>query len=156
MTTSVAASGDKSRCSQLRIFCKYDIFFSALVCLLVSKQRWVILNQTTYSMWNLLTYWGRVTHACVIELGHHCFRQWLVAFSAPSHYLNQYWLIVNWTTRNKIRWNFNRNSKSFFEEHAFEYVVCKMSAIFSRPQWVEIMILPPGCRHLCPGRQRID
>ena len=26
---------------------------------------------------------------------HHWFRQWLVAWSAPSHYLNQWWGIVN-------------------------------------------------------------
>ena len=28
---------------------------------------------------------------------HHWFRQWLVAWSAPSHYLHQCWNIVNWT-----------------------------------------------------------
>ena len=28
----------------------------------------------------------------------------------PNHYLNQRWLIVNWTLRDKIRWKFNRNS----------------------------------------------
>ena len=25
-------------------------------------------------------------------------------YSAPSHYLNQYWVIVNWTLRNKPQW----------------------------------------------------
>ena len=34
------------------------------------------------------------------ETNHHWFRQWLVAWSAPSHYLNQCWNIVNWTLRN--------------------------------------------------------
>ena len=28
-------------------------------------------------------------HICVSKLGHHCFRQWLVAWSAPSQYLKQ-------------------------------------------------------------------
>ena len=55
---------------------------------------------------------------------------------APSHYLNQCWNIVNWTLRNKLRWNFNRNSKIFIKENAFENVVCEMASILSRPQCV--------------------
>ena len=33
--------------------------------------------------------------------------------SAPSHYLNQRWFIVNWTLGNKFKWNLNRNSYIF-------------------------------------------
>ena len=29
----------------------------------------------------------------------------LVACSAPNHYLNQYWLIMNWTLAEKFQWN---------------------------------------------------
>ena len=36
-----------------------------------------------------LTHWSRVTHICVGKL--------TIAGSAPSHYLNQCWNIVNWT-----------------------------------------------------------
>ena len=39
----------------------------------------------------------------------HWFRQWLVAWPAPSHYLNQCCDIVNLTLRNKLQWNFNWN-----------------------------------------------
>ena len=56
------------------------------------------------------------------------------ACSAPSHYLNQCWFIVNWTLRNRPQWNFNRNSNIFIEENAFENVVWKMAAILSRTQ----------------------
>ena len=38
-------------------------------------------------------------------INHHWFRQWLVAWPAPSHYLNQCWDIVNWTLGNKLQWN---------------------------------------------------
>ena len=48
---------------------------------------------------------------------------------APSHYLNQYWIIVNWTTTNKLQWNVNRNSNIFIQENAFENVVCEMASI---------------------------
>ena len=50
-----------------------------------------------------LTHWGRVTHICV-SINHHWFRYWLVAWSAPSHYLNQWLNIVNWTIINKFHW----------------------------------------------------
>ena len=63
---------------------------------------------------------------------HHCFRQWLVAWPAPRHYRDQYWNIVNWTLRNKLQWNYTRNSDIFIQEKAFESVVCEMTAICLR------------------------
>ena len=35
----------------------------------------------------------------------------------PSHYLNQYWNIVNWTLENKLQWNLNKNSYIFIQEN---------------------------------------
>ena len=68
---------------------------------------------------------------------HHWLRQWLVAWPAPSHYLNQWWSSVNWNLMNKLQWNINRNSYIFNQENAFEYVVWKMAAILSRPKCVD-------------------
>ena len=73
------------------------------------------------------------------ESNHHWFRQRLVAWTAPSHYLNQCWNIVHWTLRNKLQWNLNRNSYIFIHENAFENVVWKMAAILSRPQSVNFL-----------------
>ena len=50
----------------------------------------------------------------------------------PRHYLNQCWVIVNCTLRNKFQWNFNQNTKLFIHEKASENIVCKMTAILSR------------------------
>ena len=36
------------------------------------------------------------------------------AYSASSQYLNQCWVIVNWTLRNKLQWKFNQNTKFSF------------------------------------------
>ena len=47
---------------------------------------------------------------------------------APSHYLNQCWVNVNWTIRNKFQWNFNRNSNIFIQGN-----VLKMSSEKWRP-----------------------
>ena len=68
---------------------------------------------------------------------HHWFRQWLVAWSLPNHYLNQCWNIVSWTFGNKLQWNLNQNSYIFIQENAFENVVWKMAAILSRLQCVK-------------------
>ena len=73
----------------------------------------------------------------------HWFRQWLVTWFGPSHYLNQCWNIVSWTHRNKLQWNFNQNSYIFFQENAFEDIVWKKAAILSQPQCVNM----PICRY---------
>ena len=62
-----------------------------------------------------------------------------MAWPAPSHYLNQCWNIVNWTLRNKLQWNFNRNSNMFIQENAHENVVCEMASILCRPQCVNTL-----------------
>ena len=43
---------------------------------------------------------------------------------APSHYLNQSWLIV----KGKLQWNLNQYTPIFVVGNAFEIVVCKTSA----------------------------
>ena len=63
-----------------------------------------------------------------------------MAWSAPSHYLNQRWNNVNWTLGNKLQWNLNRNLTIFIQENAFENVVWKMVAILSRPQCVNCLV----------------
>ena len=65
----------------------------------------------------LLTHWGRATHICVGKLTIIGSDNGLSpAWTAPSHYLNQYWNAVNWTVRKKLQWNFNRNSNIFIQE----------------------------------------
>ena len=62
---------------------------------------------------------------CLVPNRHH-------AKQAPSHYLNQCWIIVNWNPRNKFQWNLDQNTIIFIQENAIENVVCQMSAILSR------------------------
>ena len=73
-----------------------------------------------------------VPHICIGEMCQHCFRKWRAACSAPSHYPNQSWVIINWTLWNKIWWNLNRNKKMFILENASENVVCEIAAILCR------------------------
>ena len=88
------------------------------------------------------THWGRVTHICVGNLT-------IIGSdngSAPSHYLNQCWNIVNWNSRNKLQWYVNRNSYIFIQENPFENVVWKkMAAILCLPQCVKAS---PSMEHL--------
>ena len=108
------------------------------------------------TMWLFnLTHWGRVTHICVAELGHHWFRQWFVACSVPGHFLDQCWLIVNWTPKNI--YIFYRNSYIFIQENESENVVRKIVAIMSRPQCANRCIteLPQTLGELqCTGSSR--
>ena len=78
-------------------------------------------------------------------------------WTAPSHFINQCWNIVNWTLRNKLQWNFNRNSKIFIQENAIQNVVCEMTSILSRPHCVNSAV-PSSAGHTQhqrkpPGRQ---
>ena len=75
-------------------------------------------------------------HTCVSELGQHKVRQWLVSCSAPSHYLKQCWLIVNWTNGNKLQWILQfchfRSRKYFWNCHLSEW-----RPFLSRRKWVK-------------------
>ena len=47
------------------------------------------------------------TYMCASKLGHYCFRWWLAACSAPSHHLNQIWIIIS-TRGNRFQWYVDR------------------------------------------------
>ena len=68
-------------------------------------------------------------HICVSESGQHWFRYWLATYFAPSHYLNECWVIVNWTPRNKPRWNFIQNKKLYIHENVSKSITCEIMAI---------------------------
>ena len=60
-----------------------------------------------------------MSHICVCELGQYWFRLWLTACWAPSHYLNQFWLIINWDIRNKNPVKFESKYKIF---HSYKFI----------------------------------
>ena len=60
---------------------------------------------------------------------------------APSHYLNQYWLIVNWILRNELQWNWNQSTRCFIHENAFKNVICKMVSILFRGRFPVFLLL---------------
>ena len=51
-------------------------------------------------------------------------------------------VIVNWTIRNKLMWNFNQNTKLFIRENESENIVCEMAAILSKGRWVNTIRMP--------------
>ena len=46
-------------------------------------------------------------------------------------------IIVNWTLRKKLQWNFDQKCNIFIHKNAFESIVCEMASILSRPQCVK-------------------
>ena len=55
----------------------------------------------------------------------------------PDHYLNQCWNIFSWALRNKLQWNFDRNSNIFIRENTSENVVVEILTILFWPQCVK-------------------
>ena len=81
-----------------------------------------------------LTHQGRVMHICVSEVSQSSLVPIMASIlSAPIHYWNQYWVIVNWTAKNKLHRNFNKNTIFVIQKkNAFENVVSRMAAILSQ------------------------
>ena len=67
--------------------------------------------------------------------------------TTPSHYLNQCWLTINWTPRNKLQSKFNQNTQCLSQENSFENVVCKILAILSLPQCIDLVWLSWSVAH---------
>ena len=136
-------------------FCHFHITSSKLKkkctwCPLHSSVNFLMLTKMT---WNFPTLDIPISHqtklicrcACrrpvfIAKLTITHFILWLVTWSVPSHYLNQCWNIANWTLRNKLQWNFDKNSYIFIQENAFENF-CKTAAILSWPRCVTALEL---------------
>ena len=59
-----------------------------------------------------------------------------VAWSATNIYVSQSKYFVKRTIGNKIKLNFNRNTKIFFWEYAFEYDVSEIATILFRSHYL--------------------
>ena len=86
-----------------------------------------------------LTHWGRVTHICVGRLTNIGSNDGLSPNRRQAFIWTNTREIVHWTSRNKLKWNFNHDSCILFHENPFRYVVWKMAAIVSRPPCVYVM-----------------
>ena len=53
----------------------------------------------------VLFHCGLVTPCDFVDMDHHWTWWWFAACSAPNHYLNHYWHIVNWIRRNRRFWS---------------------------------------------------
>ena len=75
-----------------------------------------------------LVHWGLLTPFGVIDLGHHWLWQWLVSYSAPCHYLNQWWPI--WTNVYEI---WIKIVQSSFKKKTFKIFSAKCWSLCSGP-----------------------
>ena len=96
---------------------------------------WIWINTSCEFIMNdcITTTKQSTTKPCAYFLGYTVYVSELVAWRAPSHYLNQCWNVINWNLRNKLQWN----SYILIQEKAFENIVCEMIVILSRPQCVK-------------------
>ena len=80
-------------------------------------------NECYICMLKWVTQFPIVPHICVSEFGQHWFRLCLVAYSAPSHCLNQCWVIVSWALGNRLQWHFNQGGRQHLELWYRQYLV---------------------------------
>ena len=76
-----------------------------------------------------------LTHLLLVL--HICVSKWLVAYSTPSHYLNQCWVIVNWTLRNKLQWNLKKLNLWFIK---MCLKVPRNGSHFVQGRWVNLKV----------------
>ena len=109
--------------------------------------RMLILHSTT-----LLTHWGWVTHISVSQISHHCFKYWFFACLAPSHYLNQCWLVVNWNLRNYIQWHFDLKLNIFIQDNVSKCRLQNVSHIFwANVNTLDILLSVNFIMNCCSG-----
>ena len=85
----------------------------------------------------------RPSHACK----HHWFRQWLVAWSAPSHHLNQFLILL----MRSLETNFREiliEIHTIFIKNAFAKIVSENVGILFRPQCATEKPLPTLCTYV--------
>ena len=110
-SAQMCGNHDLKMCStKIWPFCSY---------LNVSTGKCCLQNESLCSSFNVLeipplfhivqTQWN----ICLGELGHHSFRKWFVACSAPIHYLNQH-LLVNLRNFNWMNWKCCLQNGSYF------------------------------------------
>ena len=76
--------------------------------------------------WDLIRQWRRL-----ISPANGDFSAWRSS-NPLGHYLNQCWVIFNWTLRNKTQWHFIQNTKRFIHKNTSKNIVCERGAILSR------------------------
>ena len=98
-------------------------------------------HPNTYGIHNIYIWWymipcvkhrGRVMHVCVSKSNLYWFRLWSVVCSAPTHYLNQCFSLIDSLEQNFMVIYIEMQQ---FEQQVneFENVVCKTDAIMSQP-----------------------
>ena len=77
-------------------------------------------------------------HVSVGESNQHWFKWWLVAYSSPTHYLEQCWVLVNWTIRNELPGVLIKMQYASFTKMHLKNIVWEMVVILPRDRWVKI------------------
>ena len=102
--------------------------------------QFVNINEKSWQLWAwcYLTHWNLMTHICnkeCVTIGSG--KDWLVTCLVTRHYLDHWWLMVNWNFwKNNLYWNLNQNAKLFSEDNTFQKAICKVTTVLFRPQCV--------------------
>ena len=94
--------------------------------------RWAWVSVSLNPLWPIDTHNCQLTWSSLV---------YVIACSlcCTKPYLNQWWLIINYTLSNKLQRNLNQTKKTLFQENPFENIICKMAANFSWHQHVMLL-----------------
>ena len=89
-----------------------------------------ISKKSLSNFWHIWRVYMLRDHLCISELvitglGKSLSHVWYQAYT-----LHQCWLIFDWTVWQQFQSNLNQDVNRVFQECAFEYIVCKLAAIF--------------------------
>ena len=93
------------------------------------------LGQYVNSLWPSDAIWRERSGSTLAQVMACC-------LTAPRHYLNQCWIIADWTFKNKILLNFNQNTQVVFQKSAFETAVWELFC-----SGLSVLIIM--CEHVC-------
>ena len=137
--------------SSLWVGVMYNMCIFNIICVIfIHKNFYIIVGCITALIFFALTHLPLVPHTNVDAQCHHWFRYWLVAFSVPTHYLTQCWVVFDSALRSKLQWNLNRNPITSIELNAFKLPSGKMAAILSRERWVKGYRTQCEWNDICP------
>ena len=116
-----------------------------LTCTVLAQCSGQVWNYALANKWHptvLSTKWWSICSSLNVVLTENVSLPW----SAPSHYVNQWWFAVNLTLRNRMPWNISRNMDIFIPENAFENVALENVGHFTSASGVKPIIsdLFPG------------
>ena len=106
-----------------------------------------LMPDINMSGWHFVSFFSTVNlrpgvvNINVSALGRPWFSLWLVACSAPSHYLNQCWFVINLAITYKLEWNLKESTNISFKKMHLKMSSAKCQPFLFWPHCIKVCAL---------------